>query len=223
MYVDAVCIFAVQPRRQTEACFFLRRIKETYVHTYVRAHRMESLLFLAAGAVFNGGVAVASRLFAGADDKDDDGYDKKDEYTLERTLKGHTDNVWSVTFSPDGTRIASGSWDKTVCILDYAVDSVAFSPDGTRLASGSDNTVCLWDATTGEVLQTLEGHTGQVESVAFSPDGARLASASDDGTVRLWHKQIQILYYALDGRFTESIGEVNERPPAYEPPPPAYK
>ncbi|OCK86209.1 hypothetical protein K432DRAFT_399650, partial [Lepidopterella palustris CBS 459.81] len=67
------------------------------------------------------------------------------------------------------------------------VNSVAFSPDSARLASASgDNTVKIWDASSGACLRTLEGHTGSVSSVAFSPDSARLASASWDGTVKIW-------------------------------------
>jgi WD40 repeat protein len=64
---------------------------------------------------------------------------------------------------------------------------VAFSPDGTRLASASyDETVKVWDVASGQELRTLRGHTGSVRSVAFSPDGARLASASSDNTVKVW-------------------------------------
>ena len=65
--------------------------------------------------------------------------------------------------------------------------SVAFSPDGKTLASASeDRTVKLWDAGSGAVLQTLEGHSKSVSAVGFSPDGKTLASASHDKTVKLW-------------------------------------
>ena len=67
------------------------------------------------------------------------------------------------------------------------VHSVCWSPDGSRLASASDDkTVRVWDASTGEAVHVLEGHEDTVYSVCWSPDGSRLASASRDTTVRVW-------------------------------------
>ena len=64
---------------------------------------------------------------------------------------------------------------------------MAFSPDGTLLATASwDNTARLWDPTTGHHRTTLTGHTSGLTGVAFSPDGTLLATASWDNTARLW-------------------------------------
>ena len=76
--------------------------------------------------------------------------------------------------------------------------SIAFSPDGKQIVSGSnDGTICLWDATSGELFGTppkndprpvasVIGHTSGVSSVTFSPNGKLIVSASYDGTLCLW-------------------------------------
>ena len=72
------------------------------------------------------------------------------------------------------------------------VNSVAFSPDGQRLASASrDGTVKVWDVATGQESLTLKGHPLGVRSVAFSPDGRRIASTGVfDGLVKLWDARL---------------------------------
>jgi hypothetical protein len=68
-----------------------------------------------------------------------------------------------------------------------AVRSLSWSPDGTRLATGSaDGTAKVWDAAGAHELLTLKGHAGWVRSVSWSPDGTRLATGGDEGTANVW-------------------------------------
>jgi WD40 repeat protein len=69
---------------------------------------------------------------------------------------------------------------------------VAFSPDGTRIVSGSqDHTLKVWNAQTGQETLTLTGHHEDVNSVAFSPDGTRIVSGSEDGTIKVWDGSVK--------------------------------
>ena len=108
-------------------------------------------------------------------------------------LSGHVDGVTAVAWSPDGSRIATGSavgvrvWDavtgEELLSLEHGhwVGSVAWSPDSRRIATGSIfGDVRVWDAVTGENVLSLE-HDHRVGSVAWSPDGRRIATGSAVG------------------------------------------
>ncbi|KAK3815578.1 MAG: WD40-repeat-containing domain protein [Linnemannia elongata] len=69
------------------------------------------------------------------------------------------------------------------------VRSLEYSPCGNRIASASGKTVRLWDSLTGACIFVLEGHTDSVRSVKFSPDGRQLVTGSRDGTIRFWNSE----------------------------------
>jgi len=93
--------------------------------------------------------------------------------------------------SPDEAGILHGAAPLELGVLGIhpgPVRAVAYSPDGSTLATaGDDNTIRLWNPTTGQQAHQLTGHQGGVRAVAYSPDGSTLATAGNDGTIRLWN------------------------------------
>jgi WD40 repeat protein len=129
-----------------------------------------------------------------------------DYWVKERNrLEGHRYFVHGVSFSPNGQRLATASYDNTAKV--WAADGqelftltghqnfvtdVRFSPDGQRLVTAShDQTAKLWDANNGQPIATLTGHKGELWSANFNADGGAIVTASADRTARLWNRDGQ--------------------------------
>lgn len=118
----------------------------------------------------------------------------------------HRGDIHGVAWSPDGTRLVTGSEDKDVILCGLRpsdpilrltghtslVFCVAWSPEGRRVASGSaDRTIRIWDAHTGLPLARYEFPEDFCYRMAFSPDGALLAS-THPCTARLWNTRATV-------------------------------
>ncbi len=150
------------------------------------------------------------------------------------TYTGHLSQVATVAWSPEGKRIASGSWDQTVQVWNATsgaqpfiyrghttnVNAVAWSPIRTSqsIASASGNSffkgehiVQVWNAATGGHVLTYGGHTQPVRSVAWSPNGTSIASGSEDKTVQIWDASRGILMLSYS-RHTGVVSSVTWSP-----------
>jgi RNA polymerase sigma factor (sigma-70 family) len=118
-----------------------------------------------------------------------------------RRFRADPSNISAMALSPDGKRLAIGSWGKvrlldaktgaahsTWGVTNDSVTQIAFTPDGkTAGLRYQGKSIELWDVARGKKLHTLEGHTGNVFTFTFAPDGKTLASGSwQDPNVRIW-------------------------------------
>ncbi len=137
---------------------------------------------------------------------------EKPTWSLSQTINAHSDWVRCLSFTPDGGKLVSGSFDKTIKLWNLdrgmaiytftdhpkGVFALAISPNGKYLASGSwDEIIKLWDLDTGKLISNLSEHQASVRSLVISPDSQTLVSGSFDKTMKLWHLP--------DGKVTQTI------------------
>jgi WD40 repeat protein/Tfp pilus assembly protein PilF/energy-coupling factor transporter ATP-binding protein EcfA2 len=128
-----------------------------------------------------------------------------------KPFRGHLSRVCAVTFSSDGTMIASGGGIESNALFDFNaksnirlwnlkgkpvgqpfqvdrgfIHSVVFSRDGTKIVSGSDEQIRLWNLGGSNIGESFRGHKERITSVAFSPDDSKIVSGSFDKTICLW-------------------------------------
>ena len=118
------------------------------------------------------------------------------------TMAAHRDLIQSLSFNPDGTLLASGSyrevklWRRPKDVKALQISSahtnsakvVAVSPDGKWLAmAGADNAIKLYGLPGGKEAKVLAGHEKPVTALRFSTNSSRLCSGSADKTIRLWN------------------------------------
>ena len=114
---------------------------------------------------------------------------------LLRTIEAHNDSLYAIAISPDGLRLATGSYDQkiklwnpadgelvhTLSAHNAAIYSLAFRPDGKILASASgDRTIKLWQVASGKRVETLSQPLREIVALAWSPDGKRIAYLATD-------------------------------------------
>ncbi|KAJ1344742.1 hypothetical protein BSLG_000265 [Batrachochytrium salamandrivorans] len=152
-----------------------------------------------------------------------------EQQSIKLRLPGHQLDIYSIDWSRDGKFIASASGDRTVkiwdpvtgaCTMTLSCDddsahsapgadapkdagltSVAIRPSDSRcVAAGAiDDTIRLWDAVTGQLLERFVGHQNSVYAVAFSPTGLSLVSGSLDKTLRIWDISPETSQYLKSG------------------------
>lgn len=133
-------------------------------------------------------------------------------------FSGHSGEIASVVFSPNGKLLLTASHDSTARIWNTitgklllqlsghtnTVNSAVFSHDGKYIVTASnDHTAKVWDTDSGKLLKDLKGHLGEVITASFSNDGKFILTASNDGTARVWNAVNGLLLSTMEGHTRE--------------------
>ncbi|MCJ7681114.1 MAG: WD40 repeat domain-containing protein, partial [Candidatus Aminicenantes bacterium] len=120
---------------------------------------------------------------------------------LLHTLSGHSNRIYSASFSPNGRYVVTASGDNSAKVWDAKSGKLVlnlgnhpshvfcadFSPNSRSLATVSGNDAKIWGLPGGQLIQTLIGHTGKVSSVRFDEGGNRVVTTSEDGSAKIWN------------------------------------
>ena len=144
--------------------------------------------------------AISKYIVSASEDRTAKLWDLKTGKLL-KTFEGHSAKIFDVSFSPDMSSLAVGSYDNKIKIFELSsgrtkllsghynvVEAVAYSPDGKTLASGSrHNTIRLWNTEDYNNFNTILGHNDDISKICFADNGNLLLSLSKDGELRLWN------------------------------------
>ncbi|KAG1770363.1 WD40-repeat-containing domain protein [Suillus placidus] len=177
-------------------------------------------------------------------------YDKESfpRITTSTILEVHSDEVWDMAWSHDGTHLASASKDRTaiiwrigleaepssrVCIAEFTlrdhpfpVSCLAWSLDDSILSTSADHLIFLWNTKTGALMKTLKNHAETVSALVWLPDGSGFMSGSLDRKIIFWDMEgelrgswINIAIRVTDAAVTHDMRRLVAVGMGYNPPP----